>query len=128
VNDSQPASSFSARKNPQRIPANTPPDFRACGLASGRTSFASSRMATSDRFRAQNQAVRSIDIGIVRFCERLLHHDLPTDEEVRQAGEWVAGETKPAVADMDNYQAMTFVSTALASRQSWRRRLSRPVW
>ena len=56
--------------------------------------------------------VRSIDIGVVRLYERLLHHDPPTDEQVRQAREWVARETKAAVANMDNYQATTFVGTA----------------
>jgi len=61
---------------------------------------------------SQNSVVRSIDRGVVRLCERLLHHDPPTDEEVHQAREWVARETKAAVADMDNYQATTFVGTA----------------
>ena len=56
--------------------------------------------------------MRSIDIGVVRLCERLLHHDPPTDDEVRQAREWVARETKAAVADMGNYQTATFVGTA----------------
>jgi exopolyphosphatase/guanosine-5'-triphosphate,3'-diphosphate pyrophosphatase len=56
--------------------------------------------------------VRSIDIGVVRLCERLLQHDPPTDDEVRQAAEWVARETKAAVADMGNYQTATFVGTA----------------
>jgi exopolyphosphatase/guanosine-5'-triphosphate,3'-diphosphate pyrophosphatase len=56
--------------------------------------------------------VRSIDIGVVRLCERLLRHDPPSDVEVRQAREWVARETKSAVADMRNYQAATFVGTA----------------
>jgi exopolyphosphatase / guanosine-5'-triphosphate,3'-diphosphate pyrophosphatase len=56
--------------------------------------------------------VRSIDIGVVRLCERLLFHDPPTDDEVRQAREWVAKETKTAVAGMDNYQTATFVGTA----------------
>ena len=56
--------------------------------------------------------MRLIDRGVVRLCERLLHHDPPTDEEVHQAREWVARETKAAVADMDNYQATTFVGTA----------------
>ncbi len=37
----------------------------------------------------QKPIVRSIDIGVVRLCERLLHHDPPTDEEVSQAREWV---------------------------------------
>ena len=61
---------------------------------------------------SQNPVVRSIDLGVVRFCERLLHHDPPSDEEVHPAREWVAGETKAAVADMDNYQATIFVGTA----------------
>lgn len=60
----------------------------------------------------QPSIVRSINIGVVRLCERLLHHDPPTDDEVRQAREWIAKETKAAVAGMDNYQAATFVGTA----------------
>ena len=56
--------------------------------------------------------MRSIDIGVVRLCERLLQHDPPTDDEVRQAREWVARETKAAVAGMDNYQTATLVGTA----------------
>ena len=60
----------------------------------------------------QPPIVRSIDIGVVRLCERLLHHDPPTGEEVSQAREWVARETKAAVAGMDNYQTATFVGTA----------------
>jgi exopolyphosphatase / guanosine-5'-triphosphate,3'-diphosphate pyrophosphatase len=60
----------------------------------------------------QPPIVRSIDIGVVRLCERLLHHDPPTDGEMQQAREWVARETKAAVAGMNNYQAATFVGTA----------------
>jgi exopolyphosphatase/guanosine-5'-triphosphate,3'-diphosphate pyrophosphatase len=60
----------------------------------------------------QKPVVRSIDVGVVRLCERLLQHDPPTDEEIRQAREWVARETKTAVADMGNYQMATFVGTA----------------
>ena len=60
----------------------------------------------------QPPIVRSIDIGVVRLCERLLHHDPPTDKEVSQAREWVARETKAAVAGMGNYQTATFVGTA----------------
>jgi exopolyphosphatase / guanosine-5'-triphosphate,3'-diphosphate pyrophosphatase len=60
----------------------------------------------------QPPVVRSIDIGVVRLCERLLHHDPPTDDEVRQAREWVARETKAAVAGMDSYHTATFVGTA----------------
>ena len=60
----------------------------------------------------QKPVVRSIDVGVVRLCERLLHHDPPTDEEVRQAREWVTRETKAAVASMGSYQTATFVGTA----------------
>ncbi|MEK6640346.1 MAG: Ppx/GppA phosphatase family protein [Nitrospirota bacterium] len=60
----------------------------------------------------QNPVVRSIDIGVVRLCERLLQHDPPTDGEVSQAREWIARETKTAVAGMGNYQSATFVGTA----------------
>ncbi len=56
--------------------------------------------------------VQSIDVGVVRLCERFLHHDPPTDDEVRHAREWVARETKAAVAAMGNYQTATFVGTA----------------
>ena len=62
--------------------------------------------------QGQPPTVRSIDIGVVRLCERLLHHDPPTDEEVSQAREWIAKETKAAVAGMGNYQTATFVGTA----------------
>ncbi len=56
--------------------------------------------------------VRSIDIGVVRLCERLLQHDPPSDREVHQAREWVAKEAKAAVAGMGIYQTATFVGTA----------------
>ena len=56
--------------------------------------------------------VRSINIGVVRLCERLLHHDPPTNDEIRQAREWVAKETGAAVAEMGGYQTATFVGTA----------------
>ena len=60
----------------------------------------------------QPPIVRSIDIGVVRLCERLIHHDPPTDGEVRQAREWVAREMKAAVAGMHSYHTATFVGTA----------------
>jgi exopolyphosphatase/guanosine-5'-triphosphate,3'-diphosphate pyrophosphatase len=42
----------------------------------------------------------------------VLHHDPPTDEEVRHAYEWVTRETKAAVANMGDYRQVTFVGTA----------------
>ncbi len=80
-------------------------DVLALDIGGGSTEFILDRPG-------QNPVVRSIDIGVVRLCERLLHHDPPTDDEVRQAREWVARETKAAVADMGNYQTATFVGTA----------------
>ena len=60
----------------------------------------------------QKPIIRSIDIGVVRLCERLLTHDPPTDVEVHQAREWVAKETKEAVAGLGDYRRATFVGTA----------------
>jgi exopolyphosphatase/guanosine-5'-triphosphate,3'-diphosphate pyrophosphatase len=56
--------------------------------------------------------VRSIDIGVVWLCERVLKHDPPAAEEIEQAGEWVRWETHAAVAEMTGYQSATFVGTA----------------
>ncbi len=80
-------------------------DVLALDIGGGSTEFILGRPG-------QPPIVRSIDIGVVRLCERLLYHDPPTDDEVRQAREWIARETRAAVAGMDNYQAATFVGTA----------------
>mgnify|MGYP001791952008 CR=1 FL=1 len=80
-------------------------DVLALDIGGGSTEFILDRPG-------QNPVVRSIDIGVVRLCERLLQHDPPTNEEIRQAREWVTKETKAAVAGMGNYQTATFVGTA----------------
>ena len=80
-------------------------DVLALDIGGGSTEFILDRPE-------QPPIVRSIDIGVVRLCERLLHHDPPTNDEVRQAREWVARETKSAVAGRGNYHTATFVSTA----------------
>ena len=80
-------------------------DVLALDIGGGSTEFILDRPG-------QKPVVRSINVGVVRLCERLLLHDPPTDEEVHQAREWVARETKSAVADMSNYQTATFVGTA----------------
>ena len=80
-------------------------DVLALDIGGGSTEFILDRPG-------QKPVVHSIDVGVVRLCERLLHHDPPTDDEVHQAREWVARETKVAVADMGNYQTVTFVGTA----------------
>jgi len=80
-------------------------DILALDIGGGSTEFIHDRVE-------QNPIVHSIDIGVVRLCERLLCHDPPTEEEVCQAREWVARETKEAIADMSDYRQATFVGTA----------------
>jgi exopolyphosphatase/guanosine-5'-triphosphate,3'-diphosphate pyrophosphatase len=80
-------------------------DVLALDIGGGSTEFILDRLG-------QKPIVCSIDIGVVRLCERLLRHDPPTDDEVGQARGWVARETKAAVDDMGNYHTSTFVGTA----------------
>ncbi|MEQ1845731.1 MAG: Ppx/GppA phosphatase family protein [Nitrospira sp.] len=80
-------------------------DVLALDIGGGSTEFILDRPG-------QKPVVCSIDIGVVRFCERLLRHDPPTAEDVQQAREWVARETKAAVIGMDGYRTATFVGTA----------------
>ncbi|TKB70169.1 MAG: Ppx/GppA family phosphatase [Nitrospira sp.] len=80
-------------------------DILALDIGGGSTEFILDRPG-------DKPIVRSINIGVVRLCERVLHHDPPTDEEVRQAREWVIRETKAAVAGMADYRQATFVGTA----------------
>ncbi len=97
-----------ARRTMLGIRSGLPPgltDVLALDIGGGSTEFI---LASP----GENPVVRSIDIGVVRLCERHLHHDPPTDGEVRQAREWVAREMKTAIADMGNYQTASFVGTA----------------
>jgi exopolyphosphatase/guanosine-5'-triphosphate,3'-diphosphate pyrophosphatase len=80
-------------------------DILALDIGGGSTEFILDR---PDR----KPIVQSIDIGVVRLCERVLHHDPPSDGEVRQAREWVRRETKTAVAEMTGFETATFVGTA----------------
>lgn len=80
-------------------------DLLALDIGGGSTEFILDRPG-------QSPIVRSIDIGVVRLCERLLRHDPPSEEEVRQAREWVAQETNAAVANMAGFRKATFVGTA----------------
>ena len=80
-------------------------DILALDIGGGSTEFILDRPD-------QMPIVRSVDIGVVRLCERVLHHDPPTAEELQQAREWVTRETKAAVADMADYRQATFVGTA----------------
>ncbi len=65
-------------------------------------------------FARQGQApiVRSIDIGVVRLSERLLHHDPPTREEIEQARAWISRETADVLAAVPRSLDVTFVGTA----------------
>ena len=97
-----------ARRTLLGIRSGLPPgvtDVLALDIGGGSTEFILDRPG-------QKPVVQSIDVGVVRLCERLLRHDPPTDEELCQAREWIARETKTAVAEMDNYQTATFVGTA----------------
>jgi exopolyphosphatase/guanosine-5'-triphosphate,3'-diphosphate pyrophosphatase len=80
-------------------------DILALDIGGGSTEFILDRLG-------RKPIVQSIDIGVVRLCERVLHHDPPTDEEVRQAREWVNRETKTAMTDMGDYRQATFIGTA----------------
>lgn len=80
-------------------------DILALDIGGGSTEFILDRVS-------QKPTVRSIDIGVVRLCERVLHHDPPTAQELQQAREWVIRETKAAVAAMGDYRQAGFVGTA----------------
>ncbi len=80
-------------------------DILALDIGGGSTEFILDRPG-------QSSIVRSIDIGVVRLCERVLTHDPPTAEEIEQAREWVRRETQAAVAGMAHYETATFVGTA----------------
>jgi exopolyphosphatase/guanosine-5'-triphosphate,3'-diphosphate pyrophosphatase len=80
-------------------------DILALDIGGGSTEFILDRPG-------QVPIVRSIDIGVVRLCERVLTHDPPTAGEIEQAHEWVRRETGSAVVEMKGYQSATFVGTA----------------
>jgi exopolyphosphatase/guanosine-5'-triphosphate,3'-diphosphate pyrophosphatase len=97
-----------ARRTLLGIRSGLPPgvtDMLALDIGGGSTEFILDR---------PNQApiARSIDIGVVRLCERVLHHDPPEAEEIREAREWVRRETEATIADMPRSAGATFVGTA----------------
>jgi exopolyphosphatase / guanosine-5'-triphosphate,3'-diphosphate pyrophosphatase len=97
-----------ARQTLLGIRSGLPPgvtDMLALDIGGGSTEFILDR-------HGQKPIVRSIDIGVVRLCERLLRHDPPTEEEVRQAREWIAQGARSAVTAMTGYATATFVGTA----------------
>ncbi|WHZ22435.1 MAG: Exopolyphosphatase [Nitrospira sp.] len=97
-----------ARRTMLGIRSDLPPgvtDVLALDIGGGSTEFILDRLG-------RPPLVRSIDIGVVRLSERLLHHDPPTDEEVQQAREWVRSEAAAAVESMRLPNGFTFVGTA----------------
>ena len=97
-----------ARRTMLGIRSGLPPgvaDLLALDIGGGSTEFILDRPG-------QPTAARSIDVGVVRLSERMLHHDPPTAEEVQQACEWIRNETVAAVADMPLPTGLMFVGTA----------------
>ena len=80
-------------------------DMLALDIGGGSTEFILDRPG-------QAPIIRSIDIGVVRLCERVLHHDPPAPDEIAQAREWVQKETEAAVSAMPRGAGQTFVGTA----------------
>lgn len=97
-----------ARRTMLGIRSGLPPevtDMLALDIGGGSTEFILDRPS-------RPITARSIDIGVVRLSERLLHHDPPTDEEVQQAREWVRNEATAAVENMRLPTEFTFIGTA----------------
>lgn len=80
-------------------------DILALDIGGGSTEFILDRSS-------QPLMVRSIDIGVVRLCERVMKHDPPTADEIEQARDWVRRETEQGVAEMPRSASLTFVGTA----------------
>jgi exopolyphosphatase/guanosine-5'-triphosphate,3'-diphosphate pyrophosphatase len=80
-------------------------DILALDIGGGSTEFILDRAG-------QTPIIRSIDIGVVRLCERALHHDPPTVEEIQQSRAWVRNETETVVVGMPGSSGATFVGTA----------------
>ena len=80
-------------------------DMLALDIGGGSTEFILDRPGSSPM-------IRSIDLGVVRLSERLLHGDPPTLEEVQWARAWVRRDTAAAVAGMPRSSGTAFVGTA----------------
>ena len=80
-------------------------DLLALDIGGGSTEFILDRPG-------QATLARSIDIGVVRLSERILHSDPPTPDEVQEARDWVRRETTAAIAAMPRSPGVMFVGTA----------------
>jgi exopolyphosphatase / guanosine-5'-triphosphate,3'-diphosphate pyrophosphatase len=97
-----------ARRTLLGIRSGLPPgvtDMLALDIGGGSTEFILDRPG-------QAPLVRSIDIGVVRLCERVLRSDPPSSAEIQQARDWVRGETEAATAAMPRSSTVQFVGTA----------------
>jgi exopolyphosphatase/guanosine-5'-triphosphate,3'-diphosphate pyrophosphatase len=97
-----------ARRTLLGIRSGLPPgvtDMLALDIGGGSTEFILDRPG-------QDPVVRSIDIGVVRLCERVLRSDPPSPVEIQQAREWVRRETEAATAAMPRSSTVQFVGTA----------------
>ena len=97
-----------ARRTMLGIRSGLPGDIKdvlALDIGGGSTEFIVAQ-------HGQPPVVRSIDIGVVRLSERLLHHDPPTGQEIEQARAWIRRETTVALAAMPRRTGLTFVGTA----------------
>jgi exopolyphosphatase / guanosine-5'-triphosphate,3'-diphosphate pyrophosphatase len=97
-----------ARRTMLGIRSGLPPeitDVLAMDIGGGSTEFIFV-------LQGRSPVVCSIDIGVVRLSERLLHHDPPTREEIQQARDWIRSETKKALTGLPRAAGATFVGTA----------------
>jgi exopolyphosphatase/guanosine-5'-triphosphate,3'-diphosphate pyrophosphatase len=97
-----------ARRTMLGIRSGLPPeitDVLAMDIGGGSTEFIFV-------LQGRSPVVRSIDIGVVRLSERLLHHDPPTREEIQQARDWIRSETEKALTGLPRAAGATFVGTA----------------
>ena len=97
-----------ARRTLLGIRSGLPPgvtDMLALDIGGGSTEFILDRPG-------QAPLVRSIDIGVVRLCERVLRSDPPSPAEIQQARDWVRSETEAATAAMPRSSTAQFVGTA----------------
>ncbi|MFO0774032.1 MAG: Ppx/GppA phosphatase family protein [Nitrospiraceae bacterium] len=80
-------------------------DLLALDIGGGSTEFIFDRPG-------HTPLMQSIDLGVVRLCERTLRHDPPTRVEIEEACAWVQRETMAAVSTMSGYERALFVGTA----------------
>ncbi len=97
-----------ARRTMLGIRSGIPPgvtDLLALDIGGGSTEFILDQPG-------QATLARSIDVGVVRLSERILHSDPPTQDEVQAARDWVRRETTAAIVAMRWSPEVTFVGTA----------------